>query len=73
MKINKDDEASVSNNKEKEQNDDNWDNMTTDPQTQVGIIRLHYNEWMRQSIALNLIKFNCSIELLDAMLFFIQI
>ena len=38
VKSNKDAEAIVSNNKEKEQNDDKWDNMTTDPQTQVGII-----------------------------------
>ena len=44
MKSNKDAAASVSNNKEKEVNDDKQDNMTTDPQTQVGIIRLHYNE-----------------------------
>ena len=53
VKSNRDAEASVSNNKDEEQNDDKWDNMTTDPQTQVGIIRLHYNEWMRQSIAWN--------------------
>ena len=38
VKINKDAEASVSNNKEKEVNDDKQDNMTTDPQTHVGII-----------------------------------
>ena len=53
VKSNKDAEASVSNNKEKEQNDDKWDNMTTDPQLQLGIIRLHYNEWMCQSIDWN--------------------